>query len=233
MKVVDVIIPTMRKVHAFSCFDRLHNIPWPYRLHVVTGGKSWAEAINIGLKQTSGINDVILMDDDVFINEKTFCGVESNYEIADIFGFKLLFSDGTIQHYGGIVRNGEIGHVGYQMANDSKFTIPLRVCHATTSLIYIKRKVLDSLGGMAEDIPGIQCEDVDFSFRALKKGYSILVLPEEAVHLQSASKKFTPQFNEKVGLAFDEIKKRHFSDPEFLKLIESYPYKLAKLEVIA
>lgn len=233
MKTVDVIIPTMRKVHAFSCFERLHNIPWPYRLHVVTGGKSWAEAINIGLKQTDGLNDVILMDDDVFINERTFSLVDQHMLDAEIFGFKLLFTNNTIQHYGGIVRNGEIGHVGYEMENDSRFTVPLYVCHATTSLVYIKREVLNQIGGMAEDIPGIQCEDIDFSFRALKSGFKIMVLPGAAIHLQSASKKFLPQFNEKVGIAFEEVKRRHLSDPSFVKTVESYPQKFSKLEVVA
>ena len=233
MTSVDVIIPTMRKVHAFSCFERLNDIPWHYKLHVVTGGKSWAEAINIGLKQTSGFNDVILMDDDVFINKDTFSRIEEFYDRADIFGFKLLFTNNTIQHYGGIVRNGEIGHVGYDMENDARFSVPLYVCHATTSLVYIKRKVLNQLIGMAEDIPGIQCEDIDFSFRALKLGFKIMVLPSEAIHLQSASKKFTPQFNDKVALAFDEIKKRHLSEPEFLKRVEEFPKKMLELEVVA
>lgn len=233
MKVVDVIIPTMRKVHAFSCFERLSHIPWPYRLHIVTGGKSWAEAINIGLKQTDPGNDVILMDDDVFINAKTFESVDKYYNEADIFGFKLLFTNNTIQHYGGIVRNSEIGHVGYEMENDSRFSVPLRVCHATTSLVYIKRSVLNNLTGMAEDIPGIQCEDIDFSFRALKAGFRIMVLPEDAIHLQSASKKFLPQFNERVAIAFDEVKRRHLADPEFLKLVESYPVKLPTFEVVS
>lgn len=232
MKIVDVIIPTMRKVHAFSCIERLHNIPWPYRLHVITGGKSWAEAINIGLKQTDGENDVILMDDDVFINPKTFSSLDKYYEDADIFGFKLLFTNNTIQHYGGIVRNKEIGHVGYEMENDSRFLSPLYVCHATTSLVYIKRRVLNVLRGMAEDIPGIQCEDIDFSFRALKSGFQIMVLPEDAIHLQSASKKFLPQFDEKVGIAFNEIKRRHLQDDEFVKTVESYPRKIAVLEVV-
>ena len=233
LKKVDVIIPTLRKVHAFSCFDRLHHIPWPYHLHVVTGGKTWAEAINIGLKQTDGKNDVILMDDDVFINESTFSRVEEFYPKSDIFGFKLLFSNNTIQHYGGIVRNGEIGHVGYEMQNDARFSVPLYVCHATTSLVYIKRHVLDRLVGMAEDIPGIQCEDVDFSFRALKNGFQIMVLPNDAIHLQSASKKFTPQFNDKVAVAFEEIKSRHFSDEEFLSRVEEFPIKMLDLEVVS
>lgn len=228
---VEVIIPTLRKTHAFSCFDKLHNIPWPYKLHVITTGKTWAEAINIGLKQSDKKNDVILMDDDVFITPDTFKNVEAYYDDADIFGFKLLFPDGEIQHAGGIVRDENIGHIGFQKQDQGQFDQPQYVCHATTSLIYIKRHVLDSIEGMVEDIPGIQMEDVDFNFRALKAGFKILQLPGSAIHLQSASKRFIEGFDEKVGFAYAEIKKRHFADPAFVKTVQEYPKKLAKLEV--
>jgi GT2 family glycosyltransferase len=228
---VDLIIPTLRRPHAFSCFDKLHNIPWPYRLHVITGGKTWAQAINIGLAQSDKKNDVILMDDDVFITPDTFLEMQTYMDDADIFGFKLLFPDGDIQHAGGIVRNESIGHIGFQEQDQGQYNEPKYVCHATTSLIYIKRHVLDSIGGMAEDIPGLQMEDVDFNFRALKAGFKIIQLPGAAVHLQSASKRFISGFDEKVGLAYAEIKKRHFADSEFVKKLESYPKPLAKLEL--
>lgn len=228
---VDIIIPTLRRAHAFSCFDKLHNVPWPYKLHVITTGKTWAEAINIGLKQSDNKNDVILMDDDVFITPDTFAGVQEYIDDADIFGFKLLFPDGSIQHAGGIVRNESIGHIGFQEQDQGQYDEPKYVCHATTSLIYIKRHVLDSLEAMAEDIPGIQMEDVDFNFRALKAGFKILQLTGAAVHLQSASKRFIEGFDEKVGLAYAEIKKRHLSDPVFLKKVQEYPKPLAKLEL--
>lgn len=229
MKIVDVIIPTMRKVHAFTCLERLRFIPWPIHVHIVTEGRTWAEAINIGLKRTSGENDVILMDDDVFINQNSFDDVEKYYDKADIFGFKLLYADGSIQHMGGIVRGGQIGHVGIGEEDNGKYPNPLYTCHATTSLVYIKRPTLNRIGIMSEDIPGIQMEDVDFSFRAIKAGLKILILPSPSIHLQSASKKFTPQFDEKLSLAFEEIKKRHLSDPEFVRLCETYPQKYVEL----
>lgn len=228
-EIVDIIIPTMRKMHAFSCLDKLHLVPWPNKLHVVTGGKTWAQAINIGLKQSDKKNDVILMDDDVFITPDTFKSVRAHYDDADIFGFKLLFPDGQIQHAGGIVRNGDIGHIGYQEEDEGQHDQAKYVCHATTSLIYIKRHVLDSLEGMAEDIPGVQMEDVDFNFRALKAGFKILCLPESAIHLQSASKRFIEGFDEKVGVAYAEIKKRHLADSEFLKKVEEFPKPLLQL----
>lgn len=229
MDCVDIIIPTLRKNHAFSCFDKLHLIPFPYKLHVITAGKSWAQAINIGLRQTDKKNDVLILDDDTFITADTFKNLEYHYEDADIFGFKLLFPNGQIQHAGGLVRNKEIGHLGFMEEDQGQYDKPLYVCHATASCLYIKRHVLDEVEGMAESIPGVQMEDVDFNFKALKHGFKILYLPNVAIHVQSASKRFLPQFDDKVALAYQEIKKRYFSDDEFLKKIESYPKPLEKL----
>jgi len=233
---VDLIIPTLGQVkklsHPYICFENLHHIPWPVRIHIVNRGKSWAEAINIGLRQTDGNNDIILMDDDVFINGKTFSLISEFYDQADIFGFKLLFPDGKIQHMGGYVKNGQIGHIGYRL--DSKeIEEPLKVCHATTSLVYIKRRVIDALFGMAENMPGIQMEDVDFSFRALKKGFTILCLPSEAIHLESATKRHEVNFQEKISEAFREIVRRHLGDKDFLNLVESYPKKIVLEEAIS
>lgn len=226
---VDIIIPTMRKAHAFKCFENLTYIPWPFRLRVVTAGKTWAQAINIGLKQTDQKNDVIIMDDDVFLSPDTFKTLESHFNDADIFGFKLLFPNGQIQHAGGLVRGEDIGHIGFREDDNGQLNKPMYVCHATTSLIYIKRHVIDELKGMSEDIPGIQMEDVDFNFRALKAGFKILYLPGTAVHIQSASKQYLQGFDDNVAIAYAEIKKRFFSDPEFLKKVQSYPKPMLEL----
>lgn len=227
-KIVDVIIPTLGKVnpksHPFICFENLHFIPWPYWLHVVTGGKTWAEAINIGLKQTSG-NDVILLDDDVFINPTTFSLINQYYDKADIFGFKLLYPDKKIQHYGGIVRDGNIGHIGWKSEDDGIYNDPLYVCHATTSCIYIKRHVIDQLKGMSI-MPGQQMEDVDFSFRALKAGFKIMVLPSTAIHMESATKRYFPNFHGSISEAYADLKNRHFNDQAFVDLVSSYPKKM-------
>lgn len=224
MKTVDIVIPTLghikKTAHPYNCFERLHHIPWPYKLHVVTRGTTWGKAINIGLAQTR--NDVILMDDDVFINESTFDLVDSFYDEADVFGFRLLFPDGRIQHAGGVYHNGMIGHIGFGIQDEGQFNDIYYTCHLTTSLIYIKRKVLDKLGGIHE-MPGMQMDDVDFSFRALKAGFKLMYLPKNATHIESATKRSTPDFQAKINEAFEFIRQRHLSNPDFVKELERYP----------
>lgn len=227
---VELIIPTVghvyNTVHPYTCFSRLHHIPFPIRVHIVTGGKTWGEAINIGLSQADKNSDIILMDDDVFINEKTFDGFDRYYDKADIFGFRLLFPNGKIQHAGGAFDGSMIGHIGHGEDNDSITKDPYYVCHATTSLIYIKNEVIGALKGISTDIPGTQFDDVDFNFRAIKEGFRILQLPNEAVHIESATKRTMPAFIAKTQIAYEEIKRRHLSDDEFKKKIQAYPIQM-------
>lgn len=232
MRTVDVVMPTLKRPHAFTALSHLRFVPWPMRLHlVVEETRSWPKAVNLGLSESTG--DVILMDDDVFLEPDTFSLVDRYYDQADIFGFKLKYPDGTIQHAGGVYRNNEIGHIGWKAEDNGKFDMPYFTCHLTTSLVYIKRKVLDELKGMAVDYPGMHFEDVDFSFRALKAGFCLLYLPSPAFHLQSASKGVLPGFKENVDMNLAELRRRWFEDKEFTALLESYPKVLEKAEVAA
>lgn len=235
MKTVDIIIPTLKRIHAFKCLQYIYEVKWPYKIHLITEGNTWAQAINIGLERV-GDNDVILMDDDVMVNEDTFSLVDFYYDKADIFGFKLLFPTGLIQHAGAYFKDGHVYHYGHTERDEKQYDVPRYLCHVTTSLCYIKNDVIKSLGRMDETIPGVQFEDVDFCFRALKKGYKILYLPSPAIHLESATKKDTVMsFNEKMSWAYSDIVRKHLTNKEFVKYLESFPKDLdeSKVEVNA
>lgn len=231
-RTVDVIIPTLKRPHAFSSLSLLRYIPWSIRLILVTEGKSWAEAVNIGISEVKN-NDVILMDDDVFLRENTFSHIDEQYDKADIFGFKLLYPDGRIQHAGGVADEERIGHIGNGHNDEGQFDKLYYCCHVTTSLCYIKNHVLKQLKGMATDYPGMQFEDVDFNFRALKNGFKLLYTPGPAVHWESASKKFIPRFSEHISASREELIKRHWADKEFVKVITSYPVLLGDKCLVA
>lgn len=232
MRTVDVIIPTRMKGHVASSLPLLRHIPWPIKLHLVTEGRDWWEAVNIGLAERTPGNDVLLMDDDVFLKADTLSTVDEHYSEAECFGFKLLYPDGKIQHGGGIVHDSErVHHMGWGQKDTGQCDRLLYVCHLTTSLIYIKNDVIERLGGMAEDYPGMQFEDVDFCFRAIQAGLRLLYLPQAAVHLQSATKKARPDFMEKLKLNEAEIQRRWFSDKEFVTLARSFPREHEQVEL--
>lgn len=204
---VDVIIPSLAKINlagAISSLRYMLDYGIEPIVHLVLEGKSWPEAINIGLAES--YNDVIIMDDDVVILPDTFANFKKAYKKADIFGFKLLFPDGRIQHAGGFITN-KIGHRGY--GEKDTYNEPEYVDHVTASLMFIKKKVINKLGGMATDYPGYQFEDVDFNIRAKKKGFKILYLPDVAIHYESLTKKQDEKFNEKLMQNYAEIKRRY------------------------
>lgn len=222
---VDVVIPSLRKPHLALCEMSLENLPFDYDLHVISDVQGWPQAVNAGLAKTKG--DVVLLDDDIIMLPQTFENFEAFYDKADIFGFKLFFPDGSIQHAGGIFRDGQIRHIGFRDQDRPEYGVPRYVCHATTSLVYIKRSALDKLVGMAVDYPGVQFEDVDFSYRALKAGLKILQLPSPAIHYESFTKKQSFTFESKMRLNAQEIFKRYHADHNFAKVLESYPKALA------
>ena len=227
MKTVDVVIPTLGHAHISRSLATLRHIPWPIRLILVPEGKSWWEAVNIGFSEVDK-NDVILMDDDVFLKEGTFRYIDELYNDADLFGFKLLYPDGkTIQHAGGVIQNSGIYHLGMGQPRDNH-NDPYYCCHVTTSLTYIKNSALRALGGMATDYPGMQYEDVDWSFRAISLGLKIIYTPGEAIHIETASKRMIPGYVQRFNENYMELRKRWFSDNEFLKSLEQFPFPVAR-----
>lgn len=231
---VDVIIPTLRKPHAFICLSQLRYMPWPINLHLIPEGRTWPEAVNIGFDEVKAGpgNDVVLMDDDVFIEPTTFSLLKAYYDEADLFGFKLRHADGSIQHAGSMWHKGQVVHRGWGEADQGQYDKPIYCCHVTTSLIYIKNSALEILGGMARDYEGMQYEDVDFNFRALKAGLKIMYLPGPATHLESASKKFLAGFGDGMTKNKLELYRRHVdNDPAFLAIIKKFPYSVPELSL--
>lgn len=224
MREVAFVIPSLDRPHLKICLEYLGPRKGPVR--VVTDGESWPKAVNIGLADVKG-RDVVLMDDDVIISPRTFQFMDELYDKADIFGFKLWFPDGTLQHAGGLLDDGTmIRHRFYKMPDNGQAEKPCYLPHVTTSLCYIKAKVIESLGGFSEDYPGMQFEDVDFCFRAIKAGFKILYTPGPAIHMESFSKKHLPMFNIQCTKNLLELHKRHLNDPAFLEVLKGFPRPL-------
>ena len=229
MKHVDVIIPTLMQPHAQAAFDSLKYLPFDYTLHTITEKGKWPDLINIGLRRRDDGNDVLIMDDDVRLHANTFRSFVKEYDMADIFGFKLLFADGTIQHGGGVyLGNGCITHREHKKPN--REMNPAYVCHVTASLMYIKGHVIDDLRRM-EKFSGEQFEDVDWNWRALKRGYKIMFLPDSATHLESGTKGSNPEFINQMLISQRELLNKHFEfDSAFEHKVErEFPIELQSI----
>jgi len=215
-----IIIPTLGKVFLKECLISLSNYTvWPYTVLVVDKGDTWAEAVNLGINYFPK-EDVILMDDDIRVTDKWLNLIEKYKKDADIIAWTLMKPNGTIQFSGCYfykTMNG-IFMGNYRNVLNSPRNVP----NATTSCIYIKRKVFDKIGTMDNETykHGCHYEDSDFCMRAKKAGFKILVIPEIVWHLETATKKDFKDFKSKVvhnGLIFY---KKLNDDKEYLKQLK-------------
>jgi hypothetical protein len=175
---IDVIIPSQRRDHAFDCFESLKYLPFPFSLHLMMGDL-YTKSVNRGLDQST--RDVLIMDDDALLLPETFKDFDRYYPHADIFGFRLLETkDGPVWHSGGLIAQKPDGFWTIEHRTDAGET-PLYLGHLASAVLYLKRHVVESMR-FAEDYIGNSCEDIDFSFRAVDKGFKLLYIPNSAIH---------------------------------------------------
>jgi len=227
---IDIVMPTLLKPHHKRSIRALEeNTRVPFRLHLVTEGKRWSEAVNIGFRECT--NDIVIMDDDVEVLPGWDDGLDKLVSHADLIGFRLLFPNGRIQHAGGMVMhnllNGivlsqpfSIGHRGYWQKDRGQFNQTIAVPFVTFGLVYIKKSVVDALGGIDESyVEGLQFEDVDFNFRALANGCRTLYCPNAAIHHESTTQKEFANFAKRSAINYAKFYKRWFEDEEFVRIL--------------
>lgn len=217
-------MPTLEENHSIKAIESLQHIPFPIKLHLMRE-PGWPQAINSGLKEST--RDVLLMDDDVEILPDTFKDFDSSR--ADITGFKLIYPNGKIQHAGVIFHNGKIRHLGYGR-NHKYFSEYRYLCAATASLLYIRRHVIDALKEMVV-WDGLQFEDTDFCFRAIKSNFKILYHPGHAIHHESLTKKKRLDFEEMMAVNHLRLYETHLTD-DFQKFIGTFPRLVIDNEVL-
>jgi len=161
----------------------------PFDYWMLTDSKpGWAAGINRMLANRNKDFDVLIIDDDVVIQEHTFDLLDELYDAAEVFGFKLLYPDGGIQHDGAYVRwDGTADHI----RNLSEE--PSYVGSVTASLCYIKSHVFDYVPGYPE-WPGLQWEDVAFCLDCWFARQRVMYVPGEAIHEEGGTKMKSPDF---------------------------------------
>lgn len=244
---INIIIPTLKKPHLKECLGHLKkNTDVPYKLYLISQGKNWPEAINIGLKKSGFKNDIILMDDDIRVLPGWLNNIEKYKKIADIIGFKLIMPNGKIDHAGCIVTydplrwlygkifkktfatfiaNNVIGHGEKDNGQHDRIKF---LPHVTTSLIYIKKEVFKKINGM-KVWPGHHHEDWDFSFRALQNDFKIMYCPNKAIHLVTATKKKFKNFNQKAEINYQILHKTWFQNKKFIAFLKNKKFIVFKI----
>lgn len=148
--------------------------------------ESYSRSMNLSSQQAKG--DLLLLNNDVFLTPGCINSmVRALKEGCEVVGAKLLYPQGTVQHYGvGFSRDYMPFHIGRYEAADSPWCSIDRVVAATTfACVLIKRTLWETLGGLDEEY-FYSFEDIDFCLRAREIGAVVGIVHDAmAVHLEA------------------------------------------------
>jgi len=169
-------------------------------------------------------NDILLLNNDTLVTDGWLEAlVECAYSAEDIgiVGAKLIYPDGRLQEAGGeVFRDGSARNIGkYDDPNKPEYNLLREVDYCSGACLYIKRDLLNRIGGFDERfVPGY-CEDTDICFRAREVGFKVMYQPKSVVvHLEGATattdvrrglKRYQPINQRKFYKKWKEVLKHH------------------------
>ena len=164
------------------------------RNHGCAGGN------NIGWK--AGKGDIVVFLNPDTVVEKTWLeelvkAMKENPDAA-IAGCKIYYPNShIIQHAGGILHpNGMTDHYGNGEEDTGKYDELKDVDYVTGAAIAVRDEFMKEAGGLDEDYFPAYFEETDLCYRAHRKGYKVLYVPDSVLyHYESPGlTKFSPKF---------------------------------------
>jgi O-antigen biosynthesis protein len=155
-----------------------------------------ADKMNFGAKAGSGEHLIIMNDDtEVFSDDWIECMLEYSQQPGiGAVGAKLFFPDGTLQHVGVTVLDGNPGHPFYSFPGDHPgyfcSNIVAKNYSAVTGACMMSRaEAFHSVGGFSTCFP-LDYNDVDFCLKLMQRGLRTVFTPyAQLLHHESVSKK--------------------------------------------
>lgn len=169
-----------------------------YRVVRDDGSFNFSRLVNLGVANARGGIVCLLNDDTEFLEPGVFERARAWLSIADvgIVGARLLYPDGTVQHFGvhvgvGTHKVAEHAYHGMpdgQHANFSKSRLLQQFSAVTGACMFIRRNDYFEIDGYDESFP-VAYNDIDFCLRMRAKGLKILCDPGiRLVHHESRSR---------------------------------------------
>jgi GT2 family glycosyltransferase len=151
--------------------------------------------INRGAEAASGEYLLLYNDDTEVLNADW---IEAMLEHAQqpaigAVGAKLFFPDGTLQHVGVIVVDGNPGHAFHRVAGDCPcYGLAAAVCRnysaVTGACMMTRAELFRAVGGFEEATP-LSFSDVDYCLKLRERGHRIVFTPHaQVLHWESASR---------------------------------------------
>jgi GT2 family glycosyltransferase len=177
--------------------DHLASLQTIQGIEVLAGeiNAGFAANVNRGLAAADPEHDVVLLNSDTIARRgwlECLQYATGRDEKVGIVGAKLLYRDGRIQ-FAGTVRNLDAPEwfdhrYRFKPSGWGPANVPQPVTAVTGACMYLKRELLDQIGGFDPDYP-MAYEDVDLCLRAWQAGFKVLYWPDaELTHLESVSR---------------------------------------------
>lgn len=144
---------------------------------------------NAALRQVN-TSLVVLLNPDVVVEPDWLQHlIHPLLESADVgmVGCKLFYTDGRLQHVGGIIRlpQGLAGHVGHLERDEGQYEVVADVAYVIAAAAAFRRSLLDDVGYLDEGY-FLYYEDADWCERIRRAGWRVVVAPQaRLVHLES------------------------------------------------
>lgn len=157
---------------------------------------NYSRLMNLGAKHATGKYLLMLNNDVEAMHEgwmQTMVSFAQRVGTGAV-GAKLLYADETIQHAGVVLGlGGAAGHVFVKIPAQSQgyFNYPLMLNNyaaVTGACMMCRKDVFLSVNGFDEQL-AVECNDVDFCLRLLKKGYYNVFVPDvQLYHHESVTR---------------------------------------------
>ena len=146
--------------------------------------KSAEDAISQYIEKNGMPDDLMQWHPDMIATEGWYEKLMKYYDKFDVIGCKLLYPNGSVQHYGGMFRMDGVGFHAHQFALNLGLDTPSSCAYVTGPSMVIKKKVYEKLDGW--DMDFWSYIDAEFCVRAREAGFSVGVVPVELIHIEGA-----------------------------------------------
>jgi len=124
-------------------------------------------------------DDVMIWHTDMLATENWYQDVKKYWNQFDIIGCKLIYPDGIVQHYGGVILADGRGYHPHQHCLNIGLNEPMETAYVTGPSMIIKKEVFKKIKW---DTSFPAYPDVDFCFQARENGFKVGVIPVTLIH---------------------------------------------------
>ena len=196
---------------------RLLDYPW---LRVLTNPENlgFVRGNNAGIAAVDPASDVVLVNNDVEFPQADWLvrlrACAADYPTAGVIGCRLRLPDGRLLHAGTYILPETMW--GQQIGSLEKDIGQFRSTRPVEGIVfacaYIKRGLIDAIGGLSEDYQSY-FEDTDYCLRAAEAGFETLVCGDVTlVHHEHGSTDLDPGQFEKIFLASRDVFRKKWQD---------------------